>query len=68
MIETFALIVFYALMALFAFYSFLLIYVLARFAQSKLLALLLSALYISAQLVFYSNALYYFEKIQFIII
>lgn len=65
MLQSFAQIVFYALTTLFAVYSFLLIYVLLRFGQSRILGFTLSALYVFALLVLYSTAQYYFSALTF---
>ena len=65
MLQNLAQIIFYALVALFAVYSFLLIYVLLRFGQSKILGLTLSALYVFALLILYTTAQYYFNALTF---
>lgn len=65
MLQTLAQVIFYSISALFAVYSFIMIYVLIRFGQSKAAAITLSALYICALLLAFSAAEYYFSQIEF---
>lgn len=65
MIETIAKIFFYALMLLFAGYGAIMIYVLLRYAQSKILGFIVSGLFVVIMLSLFAAAYQNFFTIPF---
>ncbi len=64
-VKLLAQILFYGLMIILAFYSVLMVYVLLRFAKLKILALIISALYLILITSLYAAAVANFNQIPF---